>query len=35
MEILRGIRESLDLVHLFLDEEENGSNLKSGFWEKL
>jgi hypothetical protein len=31
MEILRGIRESLDLVHLFLDEEDNGSNLKKWF----
>jgi hypothetical protein len=31
MEILRGIRESLDLVHLFLDEEENSPNLKKWF----
>jgi hypothetical protein len=31
MEILRGITESLSLVHLFLDEEENSSNLKKWF----
>jgi hypothetical protein len=31
MEILRGIAESLSLVHLFLDEEENSSNLKKWF----
>jgi hypothetical protein len=31
MELLRGIRESLDLVHLFFDEEENSLNLKKWF----
>jgi hypothetical protein len=31
MEILRGITESLSLGHLFLDEEENSSNLKKWF----
>jgi hypothetical protein len=31
MEILRGITESLSLVHLFLDEEEDSSNLKKWF----
>lgn len=31
MEILKGITESLSLVHLFLDEEENSSNLKKWF----
>jgi hypothetical protein len=28
MKILRGIRESIDLVHLFLNEEEDSPNLK-------
>jgi hypothetical protein len=31
MEILRGITESLSLVHIFLDEEEDSSNLKKWF----
>jgi hypothetical protein len=31
MEILRGIRKSLDLIHLFLDEEDDSPNLKKWF----
>jgi hypothetical protein len=31
MEVLRGVRESLDLVHRFLNEEENSSNLRKWF----
>jgi hypothetical protein len=31
VELSRGIRESLDLIHLFLEEEENAPNLKKRF----
>ena len=31
VELCRGIRESLDLIHLFLEEEENAPNLKKWF----
>ena len=31
MKLVRGVRESLDLIHLFLTEEENGSILKKWF----
>jgi len=31
VELIRGIQESLDLIHLFLSEEENSPNLKTWF----